>query len=154
LRATYPDGRIRTSILEHASACAENALHAVPIRFCSRWGLPCRLRCRKRGALLPHRFTLAAGTFPGGRRCGGLVSVALSLGLPPPDVIRYRMSMEPGLSSAPALPSSACGGKVGAAAARPTDDQGMGCGDGCVKSFAGSVNRHPPAAVSGWAPAA
>jgi len=32
---------------------------AVPIRFCSRWGLPCRFRCRKRGALLPHRFTLA-----------------------------------------------------------------------------------------------
>ncbi len=31
---------------------------AVPIRFCSRCGLPCRLRCRKRGALLPHLFTL------------------------------------------------------------------------------------------------
>src|ERR1700759_1002467 len=36
------------------SACA------VPIRSCSRWGLPCRLRCRKRGALLPHLFTLAS----------------------------------------------------------------------------------------------
>src|SRR5712672_458634 len=36
------------------------AFHTVPIRFCSRWGLPCRLRCRKRGALLPHHFTLAA----------------------------------------------------------------------------------------------
>ena len=35
-------------------------LRAVPIRSCSRWGLPCRLRCRRRGALLPHRFTLAA----------------------------------------------------------------------------------------------
>ena len=33
---------------------------AAPIRSCSRWGLPCRFRCRKRGALLPHRFTLAA----------------------------------------------------------------------------------------------
>ena len=33
---------------------------AVPIRSCSRWGLPCRLRCRRRGALLPHRFTLTA----------------------------------------------------------------------------------------------
>ncbi len=32
--------------------------------------------------------------------CGGLFSVALSLGLPPPDVIRHRVSMEPGLSSA------------------------------------------------------
>ena len=30
---------------------------------------------------------------------GGLLSVALSLGLPPPDVIRHRISVEPGLSS-------------------------------------------------------
>ena len=34
--------------------------HAVSIRFCSRWGLPCRRRCRQRGALLPHPFTLAS----------------------------------------------------------------------------------------------
>ena len=26
---------------------------------CSRWGLPCRVRCRPRGELLPHLFTLA-----------------------------------------------------------------------------------------------
>jgi len=31
---------------------------------------------------------------------GGLLSVALSLGSPPPDVIRHRVSEEPGLSSA------------------------------------------------------
>ena len=30
---------------------------------------------------------------------GGSISVALSLGSPPPDVIRHRVSMEPGLSS-------------------------------------------------------
>lgn len=30
---------------------------------------------------------------------GGLLSVALSLGSPPPDVIRHRISVEPGLSS-------------------------------------------------------
>ena len=30
---------------------------------------------------------------------GGSISVALSLGLPPPDVIRHRSSVEPGLSS-------------------------------------------------------
>ncbi len=33
------------------------------------------------------------------RRRGGLLSVALSLGSPPPDVIRHRVSVEPGLSS-------------------------------------------------------
>ena len=37
---------------------------AAPIRSCSRWGLPCRLRCRRRGALLPHRFTLAVAGCP------------------------------------------------------------------------------------------
>ena len=33
---------------------------AAPTWSCSRWGLPCRRRCRQRGALLPHHFTLAA----------------------------------------------------------------------------------------------
>ena len=32
---------------------------AIPIRHCSRWGLPCRSGCPSRGELLPHRFTLA-----------------------------------------------------------------------------------------------
>lgn len=32
-------------------------------------------------------------------RLGGIFSVALSLGSPPPDVIRHRVSMESGLSS-------------------------------------------------------
>jgi hypothetical protein len=44
---------------EALRACARKP-RAVPIRSCSRWGLPCRRRCRRRGALLPHRFTLAA----------------------------------------------------------------------------------------------
>src|SRR5882757_2546610 len=39
--------------------------------------------------LLPLPFGWGSGSF----------SVALSLGSPPPDVIRHRMSMEPGLSS-------------------------------------------------------
>ncbi len=34
--------------------------HTTPIRSCSRWGLPGHNRCRPCGALLPHRFTLAA----------------------------------------------------------------------------------------------
>ena len=36
------------------------------------------------------------------RSAGGLLSVALSLGSPPPGVTRHRVSVEPGLSSAPA----------------------------------------------------
>ncbi|AGB71663.1 hypothetical protein RTCIAT899_CH11410 [Rhizobium tropici CIAT 899] len=37
------------------SACA---LRVIPIRFCSRWGFPCRRCCQRRGGLLPHPFTL------------------------------------------------------------------------------------------------
>jgi hypothetical protein len=44
---------------------------------------------------LPARLHLCARS----ARAGGLFSVALSLGSPPPDLIRHRMSMEPGLSS-------------------------------------------------------
>ena len=46
-------------------------------------------------------------------RRGGFLSVALSLGSPPPDVIRHRVSMEPGLSSHAAFRHMTC------AAARP-----------------------------------
>ena len=71
---------------------------AAPTWSCSRWGFPCRRRCRRRGALLPHRFTLAARpVLPG--QAGGVLSVALSLGSPPPGVTRHRTSVEPGLSS-------------------------------------------------------
>jgi hypothetical protein len=49
-----------------------------------------------------------------GRR-GGLLSVALSLGSPPPGVTRHRLSMEPGLSSPAAFRH------MTSAAARPTD---------------------------------
>ena len=82
-----------------------------PIWSCSRWGLPCRCRCRNRGALLPHRFTLAAA--PEGSS-GGLFSVALSLGSLPPGVTRHRPSVEPGLSSTAAAQAAA------AAAIRPS----------------------------------
>ena len=36
----------------------EGEAHAVPSWSCSRWGLPCRPRCRVRGGPLPHPFTL------------------------------------------------------------------------------------------------
>ena len=42
---------------------------AAPIRFCSRWGLPCHLCHQRRGALLPHPFTLAAAGEPASAVC-------------------------------------------------------------------------------------
>lgn len=81
----------------------------VPIRSCSRWGLPCHACYQPCGGLLPHPFTLTCT-----KRASGLLSVALSLGSPPPDVIRHRFSVEPGLSSARTFRHR------NAAAARPT----------------------------------
>ena len=54
-------------------------------------------------SLLPRtRCALTAPFHPYLEIRGGLLSVALSLGSPPPEVIRHRASKEPGLSSLPA----------------------------------------------------
>ncbi len=65
--ATYPGSGPETAL--------RVSPRTAPIRFCSRWGLPCRFRYRSRGGLLPHPFTLTAETaavcflwhFPWGR---------------------------------------------------------------------------------------
>ena len=44
----------------HSASCEEAA--RPPMWPCSRWGLPCRLRYRRRGGLLPRRFTLTCRT--------------------------------------------------------------------------------------------
>jgi len=101
------DVRCRTPHATDPGDDAETPLpvtrRAAPIWSCSRWGLPCRSRYRSRGGLLPHRFTLAGPA----SWAGGLFSVALSLGSPPPAVSRHRVSMEPGLSSPSRLPAKA-----------------------------------------------
>ena len=55
-----------------------------------------------KGAVRSYRTisTLPGPIFPLEKwALGGVISVALSLGSPPPDVIRHRLSVEPGLSS-------------------------------------------------------
>jgi hypothetical protein len=56
-------------------------------------------------------------------RRGGILSVALSLGSPPPDVIRHRVSVEPGLSSPHRLSALV---KRGCPANWPPPDNGVG----------------------------
>ncbi len=130
-----PERQIRTD--------PELSPRAVPIRFCSRWGLPCRRRCRKRGALLPHRFTLTAairnaprrsvlcGTVPGVRpACAGFLRRTLSGTVCPwsPDFpLRPPFGLWPG------------------AAVRPTDRLGMGADARRVKQAArGYLKRKKP----------
>ena len=95
----------------------ELALRAVPIRSCSRWGLPCRFRCRKRGALLPHRFTLASAIRYAPRRsvlCGTVPELAPAGSYPAP-FIRGARTFLPGHLSV-----------IAGAAVQPTD--GRRCG--------------------------
>src|SRR6185503_10268766 len=103
---------------------------AVPIRSCSRWGLPCRRRCRRRGALLPHLFTLAAtiryvprrfvlcGTFPEASPREGIDPA----GRYPAPLVRGARTFLPGDLSV-----------LAGAAVRPTDGIGMGVESGSVK---------------------
>jgi len=116
-RLTRPTRTARRECLRSLAAAA------VPIRSCSRWGLPCRPCYQGRGALLPHRFALARGA-PEGPCAGGVFSVALSLRSPSPAVGRHRIPVEPGLSSA-GSPGRARGQ---AAAVRPSGAAGnAGC---------------------------
>jgi len=70
---------------------------AVPIRHCSGRGLPCLIRRRTSGALLPHLFTLTpqAGRF---NLCDAIPRVS-HLWKNRPGVTRRPFSLEPGLSS-------------------------------------------------------
>ena len=72
---------------------------AAPTWSCSRWGFPCRRRCRPRGALLPHHFTLAARpAFREGRRyifCGTFPGVAPAGGYPAPCLRGARTFLSP-----------------------------------------------------------
>src|SRR6266849_10834502 len=98
-----PVSRILSSLPseDHSSVTRVTAVIKQPTRkllaetggsIASLFGLAPQGVCRAvaaragRGALLPHRFTLASGAT--GRQFGGLFSVALSVALPRLDVIQ------------------------------------------------------------------
>ena len=71
-----------------------NAGHAIwkPIWSCSEWGLPCHRCYQRRGALLPHPFTLTCVRM---RTIGGLLSAALSVGFHLPGVTWHSTLWSP-----------------------------------------------------------
>ena len=130
-------------------AYARAKARAVPIRSCSRWGLPCRRRCRRRGALLPHRFTLAAAKRNAPRRfvlCGTVPGLA-SAGCYPAPFVRGARTFLPGDLSV-----------FAGAAVRPTDRTGNGHSrcrrQGRKTSFYrnGLTPACSPACPSAWLP--
>src|SRR5258706_9309002 len=105
--ATYPDGSAET--------------RKIPSLFGLAPGGACRAAFVAEDAVRSYR---TISTLPGLAAVGGLISVALSLESPPPDVIRHRVPVEPGLSSSPSC--------EGPAAIRPSDTidichPGQGC---------------------------
>src|SRR6202521_2080309 len=87
--SNLPGRPIRTSIRGFLSPCRPYSV-LLPVGFAVPPPSP-EARCALAAPFHPCRgiFTPRRSTF----------TVALSLGSPPPDVIRHRMSMEPGLSS-------------------------------------------------------
>ena len=84
---------------ERACPSPRGARRAAPIRSCSRWGLPCRPRCRVRGALLPHPFTLTPDVNPGrSALCGTVPGVAPAGGYPAPSLHGARTFLPGGAS--------------------------------------------------------
>jgi hypothetical protein len=83
---------------------------AAPIWSCSRWGLPCRPRCRGRGALLPHPFTLTGWGRSRSRRsalCGTFPGVAPAGHYPAPCLCGARTFLPPASRKAAIRPSGA-----------------------------------------------
>ena len=119
-------------------ACKPGSVLAFSERWPFLWGIRCRIPHATypdggQKPPSPSLFGLAPGgacraifvaedavrsyrtisTLPGLAAVGGLISVTLSLESPPPDIIRHRVSVEPGLSSSPSY--------EGPAAIRPSD---------------------------------
>ena len=124
-------GRLDPDTDPETPACA--GARAVPIRSCSRWGLPCRRHCCRRGALLPHPFTLAATIHNVPRRsalCGTIPEASPREGVGPAGrypapYIRGARTFLPGDLSV-----------LAGAAVQPTDLIGMGLRRGSVKGGA------------------
>ena len=90
--ATYPDDNAETHLPVDEATDRRPYSVLLPVGFTVPAPSPAR-RCALTAPFHPYPANSCA--------CprGGLLSVALSLELPPPDVIRHRASMEPGLSS-------------------------------------------------------
>ncbi len=83
---SHSSGRRVTATLERPTREQRGPRQCSPIWSCSGWGLPCHRCYQRRGALLPHLFTLTCAPGANTGAIGGLFSAALSVGSRPPGV--------------------------------------------------------------------
>jgi hypothetical protein len=91
-----------TRMRSHGRAVPRCRGHRIPIRSCSRRGLPCRLPYGWRGGLLPHRFTLTLRRRGFGGRsvlCGAIPRITSGGHYPPPYPRGARTFLERSLST-------------------------------------------------------
>ncbi len=99
---SHSSGTRVTACLERPTREPHGPCDGSPIWPCSGWGLPCHRCYHRRGALLPHLFTLACA--PRGHRryvfCGTFRRLA------PPRRYLAPCPVEPGLSSGACAPAA------------------------------------------------
>jgi len=89
---SHSSGTNVTVCLKQPTRFQRGSRQRKPIWSCSEWGLPCHCCYQQRGALLPHPFTL---TCVRERTIGGLLSVALAVGLRLPGVTWHSTLWSP-----------------------------------------------------------
>jgi len=124
----------------------ERGPYAIPIRSCSRWGLPCRSCCQSRGALLPHPFTVAGPKPSPSALCGTFPGVAPAGRYPAPSFRGARTFLGAFPCDAAARPSGGISvARVSRARKRyrpRPSNHSSPCGFG--KSRASRIDRHSP----------
>jgi hypothetical protein len=84
----------------------------IPIRSCSRWGLPSPLPYGRGGALLPHRFTLTGRARPAVSLCCAFPGVTPAGNYPAPCLRGARTFLDTAFSSLASRPPSHLIGRI------------------------------------------
>ena len=91
---SHSSGMPVTGHLKQPTRIQHGSCLRIPIWSCSEWGLPCHLRYRRRGALLPHHFNLTDL-----ERLGRYIFCGTFHRLTPSRSYLALYPLEPGLSS-------------------------------------------------------
>ncbi len=148
-RRIAPALTLPTRTSRAGAALRRGAPHEVPIRHCSRWGLPCGSRRREPGGLLPHRFTLTRARRGRSVFCGAFRRISPPGRYPAPSLPGVRTFL--GVSDAATIrPSAHAGyGRRGAPGQCRAQDPCKDLGSALPRRFAGVTARAQASARRG-----